>query len=557
MSKKLAVTAIIEDEATSKFSVRISFTDINGNKSSIIVARSLLNNPRRLVDELEDHGAVFRFGRNTKNISQRVCRLARNAKIISRAKDVGWQDDGSFVSFTKTYKSDASNVQAKIAPSSPYINHLVKKGDIEGWQNTVAKNARYSSSMVFSICAAFAAATLESIGLNTFGFMLVGPPKIGKSTIQLTAGTVIGFSEERHLPNFRRSEPGLEELTASFNDHVLLVNGGELVAGETSEARAQKIRAFAYRLAEGQSKGFSKTVNRPTSFYRTIFIGSMEHRSVLQQRPMQSKQASGSEVRVFDILAASKKSGDIFDRAPKYLKDSKRKKWADNIFSEIRAGAKENCGVAYRPYVMHLIERQSASQRFLKRETDRIFRKIAPTSNDAGIRHIAKDVSCVAAAGLLARKLKILPWSRKLIEASAKRCFNRAIKLLPNERAILGQAVKSLCTAFKTGALVDLRRKETSKTALDVAKGYYTGSRKHRVVTIKGQDFIDLIGSNDLAFRLLQQWDKAGLINSRNRKAKACKSVKDFESQTAWPNGKRPRSIQIQWNSKKIKKALR
>lgn len=215
-----------------------------------------------------------------------------------------------------------------------------------------------------------------------------------------------------------------------------------------------------------------------------------------------------------------------------------------------------NC-VAYCPYVTYLIKYPNVSRRFLKRETNQFFKKIVSTSNDAGIRHIAKCTANIVAAGLLARKLKILPWSRKLIEGSAKRCFNRAIKLLPTERAIFRQVLRDLIAEFKVGAIVDLSNKKSSKTALDVAKGYYTGSRKHRVVTIKGQEFIDLIGSNDLAFRLLQQWDKAGLINSRNRKAKACKSVKDFESQTAWPNGKRPRSIQIQWNSKKIKKALR
>ncbi|MGC2823733.1 MAG: hypothetical protein WA322_05800, partial [Pseudolabrys sp.] len=45
----------------------------------------------------------------------------------------------------------------------------------------------------------------------------------GKSSIQLAAGSVIGFYEEKHLPNFRITEAALEELTASFNDHAVIV----------------------------------------------------------------------------------------------------------------------------------------------------------------------------------------------------------------------------------------------------------------------------------------------------------------------------------------------
>jgi putative DNA primase/helicase len=557
MSKIAKVSAVIEDEKTNMFSLKIVFQDIYRNQKSIVVPRAQLSDPKRLIAELNNHGAALPPKRKIQTFLQRIIKSEDVAPHKYRAKDFGWQNDGSFVSFTRTLKSDNSNSSKTIAPLSPFTDHLVKNGNLDKWQNTVARNAKYSSPMVFSICTAFAAATLKSSDLNTFGFMLVGPAKTGKSCIQLAAGSVIGFSEEKYLPNFRCTDAALEELTASFNDHVLLINEGELVLGETSEQRAQKLRAFAYRLAEGQSKGFSKTVDRPRSFYRTIFIGSMEHYSTSQQRLTQSNQASGSEVRVFDVLAVTKNSVDVFDRAPKNLQDGKRKKWADDMFNKIHRGAKENSGVAYHPFVTHLIDDQKESRRFLKREADRFFDKIASSSSDAGIRHITKYCSRIVAAGLLARKLKILPWSRKLIEGSAKRCLNRAIKLLPTKKKMFRQALKHLIAEFKVGAIVDLSNKKSSKTALDVAKGYYTGFRKHRVVTIKGQKFIDLIGSNDLAFQLLQQWDKAGLINSRNRKAKACKSVKDFESQTAWPNGKRPRSIQIQWNSKKIKKALR
>jgi hypothetical protein len=129
--------------------------------------------------------------------------------------------------------------------------------------------------------------------------------------------------------------------------------------------------------------------------------------------------------------------------------------------------------------------------------------------------------------------------------------------LLPTQKNMFRQALKHLIAEFKGGGFVNLSNKNNSNTALDFARGYYTGSGKHSVVTIRGQAFIESIGSNDLAFRLLQKWDKLGLIKSKKRKTKACQNLKNFESQVTWPDGERHRSIQILWDINKIKKAIR
>ena len=541
MSKHFTITAIIKDKASQKFWVRISFTDINGKKSSITVPRSLLNNPRRLTDELGDHGAKLPLGANTKKIAHQLCKLANTAVRELRVKDFGWQADGSFVSFKfKVIRKKRS--MRIVSPLSSYRQHLDMRGSLAGWKKTIAANAKYSSAMVFSICAAFAAATLKQSDLNSFGLMLVGPTKAGKSCIQLAAGSVIGFFDEKHLPNFRITEAALEELTVSFNDHVLIVNEGELLPGETREERARTLRSFAYRLAEGQSKRFSKTVHRPQIFYRTIFIGSMEN--LPTQGPMLPNRISGSEVRLFDISATRRGAVDIFDRAPNRLHDAERTKWADDKFRTIRNGILNNCGVAYRPFVAHLTKEPETAQSFLDKEAASFFKSITSANDAAAIRHIAKYFFAIVAAGLLAVDLGILPWSPKRVKSSAKRCFSRAVKILPTNANVLRQACQRLLAEFKAGGLVKHDRKRKPNTDFDHAKGYYSGSGKHRLVTIRGQALINLIGSHELAFRLLQKWDQAGLIMSGLQKAKHRRSLKDFETQVKWPDGSRPRSIQ-------------
>jgi hypothetical protein len=544
MSKKLKIAAVIKDEVSKKFSVRISFIDINGKKSTITVARSLLNNYRRLIDELEDHGAKIRPGSNRKIIARRLSTLAETARHKFRVKDFGWQSDGSFISFA--FKVTRSILRRSLHRCQP-IGNISMYGD----HSVIGKK------QVFSICATFAAATLKLSDLNSFGFMLVGPTKAGKSSIQLAAGSVIGFYEEKHLPNFRITEAALEELTASFNDHAVIVNEAELLPGETKELRVRTLRSFAYRLAEGQSKGFSQTIHRPRTFYRTIFIGSIENLSVPKQDLILPNRISGSEVRLFDISAVKKGAADVFDRAPKTLHSAERTKWVDDKFRAIRNGSLNNCGVAYLPFIRHLVKEPKAARIFLNKEALRFFNSIVSPNEEAAIRHIAKYFATIVAAGLLAVELGILPWSRNRVISSAKRCFSRAVKLLPTDANALRQACQCLLGEFKAGGLVKHSGKRKPNADLDVAKGYYTGSGKHRLVTIRGKAFIDLIGSHDLAFQLLEKWNQAGLILSARRKAKHQRSLKDFEAQDKWPNGSRPRSIQIRWNFKKLKMAVR
>ena len=431
-------------------------------------------------------------------------------------------------------------------------NCLTKKGTLAGWKQSVALEAKHSSPMVFSVCAAFAATSLKLVNLNTFGFMLVGPSRTGKSLTQLVAASVIGFSKEKHLPSFRCTDAALEELTASFNDHILLINEGELAAGDSEGDRARTLRKFAYRLAEGQSKGFSKTVNRPQTFYRTIFIGSMENPST--SLDTRSSLASGSYARLFDIPAVSKRSYDVFDRAPKHLNSTERKTWADNQFKSILSGISENRGVAYQRFIEFLIENKKDARNYLTKHADHFFRSIVGTDADLLTRHIARHFSHVVAAGLLAKKLEILPWSRNRIQRAAKRCFLQAMTLLPSEKNAVRAALRQLKAAFEDGDLVQFDSASTAKSDLDKARGYYIGQSKNCVITLRAHAFKEWFGS-DVGLKVLGRLNQAGLIQA-GRRSKSGSRILDFSSQVTWPNRDRVRSIVINWRPKKIKADL-
>ncbi len=549
MAKKLKITQTVEDEATQTFSLTIRFKDLRGNRKELSIPRSLLNEPRRFVAELNNHGAKLPTGKLIKTVLAQLKKTEVSAEHIYRASQVGWQIDGCYVSFTESRKPEHCERNV-IAPVSKNPPRLATSGSLREWKRTVALPAKHSSPMIFSVCAAFAAMTLRTVGLNTFGFILVGPSKIGKSLTQLVAGSVYGFSEEKHLPNFRRSDPALEELTASFNDHLLIVNEGELVSGESEKDRGRAVRKFAYRLAEGQSKAFSKHVSRDQTFYRTIFIGSMENPSTLA-----STAASGSHARLFDIPAVRTNARDVFDCAPKGLKGEDRETWGDDRFKSIRDGIKANHGVAYQPFVDSLIEDEQAAKTFLTQQIERFFNSIVPANADPVTRHIARHVAHVVAAGLLARRLGILPWSPRRIKKAARRCFFRALKSLPSERNLFRAACQRLEEAFDDGRLVRCHSRSPAESNLADAIGFYEGSATKCRVTIRAEAFKSLMGGTDVAVRLLSKLDAAGLINSKKHNRSASRLL-DYSTHLTWPNGARARSIVIKWHPKKIKKAI-
>jgi putative DNA primase/helicase len=107
-----------------------------------------------------------------------------------------------------------------------YVKVIGRRGTHEEWSKHVAGPARYSSCMVLAICAAFAAPLLKFVGMSSFAIYLSGAAKIGKSTVTVAAGSVLGFASEDALPNFRTTDAALGELATAFNDNLMPFNDG-------------------------------------------------------------------------------------------------------------------------------------------------------------------------------------------------------------------------------------------------------------------------------------------------------------------------------------------
>jgi putative DNA primase/helicase len=255
------LTAVAEDEAREEFQAVIKFCDIDGNDRLLSVPLSDLEDVKVLRKTLRNAGCSFsKNGDKAKAALTALAECTATAKRWKFPARVGWYDGHrQFVHPHRVLGKmrDHTLIKPPVVHARNHSSCLEMRGSHKKWLETVAVPAAYSSRMVLGICTALAAPLLDFTGLNSFGLLLHGPGKAGKSTLLVVAGSVVGFASEQELPNFRTTDVALGELPASFSDMLLPMNELGLLKGNAAE-RGQRIRDLAYGFAEGRGTTYSK-----------------------------------------------------------------------------------------------------------------------------------------------------------------------------------------------------------------------------------------------------------------------------------------------------------
>jgi hypothetical protein len=253
LKQELKLVAIAEDLATREFLAVIRYRNVKGLRKKIHVPLARLDDPKALRELLSNAGAYLVADKDESLNAITCLRASKDqAPHWLYPRSVGWFKGRQFVR-SQDVIGVAKNGRHVKPPRSlgELAKNLKRAGTLSGWRSEVATPAMQSSRMVTVISAAFAAPLLRTAGIPSFALFVTGLSKIGKSTLTLAAGSVIGFSAEDDLPNFRGSDAGLGELPRDFNDHVLPLNEFSLMRGNAIETR-QRLRELTFGLAEGR-----------------------------------------------------------------------------------------------------------------------------------------------------------------------------------------------------------------------------------------------------------------------------------------------------------------
>jgi len=542
VSPKLCLVAIAEDEAMQKFFAVIEFRDRDGKMRRANLPLAKLDDRKSLVKILTNSGAYFGTDQEANERALRhLLASRRKAKRFNFAARVGWYGDRyrTFVLPNQVIGVSNSHVPIR-SPRFTQRHAGGRRGTHKEWLRTVAAHARFSSRMVLGISAALAAPLLRIARLHSFGILVHGRGKAGKSTMLVAAASVGGYGREQDLPNFRASDAAFGEIPAAFNDSLLPLNELGLLKGSASQ-KYLRLRDLTYGFAEGRGTTYSQLAPIAQASreldWLSILVATGEEASNDIARDAHDCRMEGETIRWIDLAATRNGTLHIFDRIPKKVPEATRAKWAEQRCAMIRAGCRRNHGVTIHQFIELVIENRKAVQKEIKALREKFMNRVLDTNDGPVVRHLAKCFGHIYAAAVIGVNFGTLPWSKKTVRTSIERCYRDARRELNTETDLLREGLTIMHAKIR--ALL-----KANGADLMSEDGFVKGGKPHRA-TICAEVFKGWFSDVRQPNIVLTFLRTKNALPSRRMPTPGT-GIVWAESQPTWPDGNRRRSIVIE-----------
>ncbi len=301
--------------------------------------------------------------------------------------------------------ADGERVVFQPEEHSSSTRNMHRKGSLKQWQGFVAKQCNSNPTLLFALCAAFAAPLLKFASLDSGGFHFYGTSSKGKTTTLQAATSVWGcgadpaVSESSYIGRWNTTGNAIEATAAAHNDLLLALD-------EIGTCDSKNFGKVIYDLfgGRGKSRLQKNSALQPERTWRILGLSSGEI-SVRQkiEEETSRRAMTGQLIRMIDIPIEIEDRGVIQNS---YGMDSKT--FVDNF--------KKQCGEYYGTagpvFIEKLLEtvpdttqlRQLVQIKIDKHERDLSKGKKLESYQQRVIRRFA----VVAVAGHLAIKFEIL-----------------------------------------------------------------------------------------------------------------------------------------------------
>lgn len=340
------------------------------------------------------------------------------------------------------------------------------KGTLAEWQQQIAKPATGNSRLVFAVALAFTGPTLRFVkGPRTGGFQISGAAETGKTTAATVAGSVWGchIGTERQEKGFAESwhtTEGKVELTAMAHNHTLLILDETQRAGRTAAHRAQVISDLVFSLAEGIERE-RLTNSKSSRAWQTYFL-STSNMTFSELAEAGNIAIDDQHLgRMFDIPCPPDSPHGIYETVHdfangEHLSDALKRR--SRLYFGTAGVEFARKVIASRNNDLPALKKRVATYRARYRKAlRRELRKVSLRS----LTRTASRFATVYAAGRLAIKFGILPWSREDLLAAILECHlsglrfqaHRRISSEQNEAELRQKLISHLADS---GSFVDL-----------------------------------------------------------------------------------------------------
>lgn len=463
---KIRIRGLASYEGSSDLFVVLRVSDASGNSVDLVIRRSEFRRRELVMQLLSDNWLDSPRSKESEDLLYEYLNSFKPKLRHVLLLRTGWIGN-SYV---------FPDMIAGIAKPKPIYrpavghggNHPLVGGSLEKWTNTVATLAKYSDRITLAISVSFYALIMAAFGNETSAtFHVHGPAGHGKTTLLTAAQSIHGWAGRDSLFHWDLTRTGLNELAAEHCDRLLVLD--ELARlGDTEKEIAAKAQAASFNIASGhgrvRSAHFGKNGN-PTRWRVVVLstgeIGISENAAVAGKARL-----DGDLVRLIDIPAIATAEHGVFNRIPKGYRDS------EAAILALEKASAENFGHPARAFILRFLEDRGKYTALLTKWEQRFFEK-ANVPQDKWERRFARRFARVYAAGMLARRFKIVPWSAKWTRQAITNCYHAARQAVPNYELMLQEALEKVTDQLRNKSVLhDLRKGKPAAKALAEAEGY-------------------------------------------------------------------------------------
>jgi Domain of unknown function (DUF927) len=529
---ELRKIARIRNLAKGSYLERIEFRISSGAKVKIELPPSTVSDPRLFAKHLLDAGMDPSANKSSLKTLLKVTAASKCKQELVYADKTGWtKSEGGFVRTDKFIGKSSLNIVgfARSKPQDPR-GMIERRGSVESWKSTIGTPAKFSTIMMFTISAAFAAPLLKMAKTESFAFCLFGESRSGKTLATLAAGSVIGNGTVEQMLDWNQTKARIEEQLPEHNDCLVAVDDLMSMSGTDREKYVRvKSSAFIFALGAGTGRHSSYPQGSGEN-WRTILLTSNEY-SIRDLAGLSRLQRSpGETVRLIDLPATFDGATDVFDRVM-------ARKGQDRPWGQLFHACGQNQGHVFEAFLAELIVRKGKVSEGVKLHMN-VFSDLVQKENDGKFaRDIARKFGLVYAAGELAIQFGLVPWKSTALRDAISKCYFASRDMLPDDGVV-----------FRSGraALLAYLQKLPKKTEIDTDDNSSLDGFRQKVGEkfkglIKREKFNSIFASN--AERdLVAKW----LVADKHvTLAMASGGPKKMKEQHFWPDGKRYRSVEI------------
>ncbi|MGE3335539.1 MAG: DUF927 domain-containing protein [Rhodospirillaceae bacterium] len=497
--------ASIEGEAHPFTVIRLK--DLDGKVRIEYVASTALLTKQSTFTALVQMGYLLPADPDKRNAIYEYISTARPKRRVIIVRRPGWIEGRYAMPGVTIGQKAGDNPKIYFKPVlDGFPAKFGERGTLEEHQKTFGRFALCSTTMLFSMSFALAAALIGLCGLEGGGVHLFAETTVGKSLAEMAARSISGEATRKYLEKWRTTPNALEAVAYAYNNTLLCLDDASQLPTDKLK-RAAIMREVAYELANGQGK---LRLGAGKLNWNIFFISNGEEAIAAIVKDGGSERLGGEEVRLADLPCDIHPEYGIFESLMPGWKNF------DDAVAAIENASRKYYGTPLRAFLKVIVKYPNRTKKDV-RALMLQFMDLALIGKDKWEQRFAKKFAAAYAAGILAVRFEIFPWKEKHVEHAVLACYKRARGSIPDMDTLIERAMKtftqSLADEEKVLDLRKMKQKHREKLRPVAGLGFIRSRPElgsHLV--IRPDDFQKWFDRAQDAQLALQQLDKLGRL---------------------------------------------